>query len=155
MQHGPPQLPATHAKAGTVLAHWTGHYTFDISRTSFGVYHCAHATSCRTTWLTTTHAGPGPAGRRRWGGRTARVRWRRPGRARRRHGRTPPPSRRPRPGHPQHRGGVPERGGALQPVGLGDPDAVEGDKSVLHRLQRDLVLQGSTAVASGMTARRA
>ncbi len=51
MQHGPPQLPATHAKAGTVLAHWTGHYTFDISRTSFGVYHCAHATSCRTTWF--------------------------------------------------------------------------------------------------------
>jgi hypothetical protein len=24
-----PQLPATHAKAGTVLTHWTGHYTFD------------------------------------------------------------------------------------------------------------------------------
>jgi hypothetical protein len=46
-----PQLPATHAKAGTVLAHWTGHYTFDISRTSFGAYHCAHATSCRTTRL--------------------------------------------------------------------------------------------------------
>jgi len=24
-----PQLPAAHAEAGTVLAHWTGHYTFD------------------------------------------------------------------------------------------------------------------------------
>ena len=29
------QLPVTHAKAGTVLTHWTGRYTFDISRTSF------------------------------------------------------------------------------------------------------------------------
>jgi hypothetical protein len=46
-----PQLPATHAEAGTVLAHWTGHYTFNLSRTSFGAYHCSHATSCRTTWF--------------------------------------------------------------------------------------------------------
>jgi hypothetical protein len=46
-----PQLPATHAKAGTVLAHWTGHYIFDVSRTSFDEYHYSHATSCRTTWL--------------------------------------------------------------------------------------------------------
>ena len=27
-----PRLPATHAEAGTVPAHWTGHYTIDISR---------------------------------------------------------------------------------------------------------------------------
>ena len=46
-----PQLPATHAEAGTVLAHWTEHYIFDISRTSFDEYHYSHATSCRTTWL--------------------------------------------------------------------------------------------------------
>jgi hypothetical protein len=25
-----PQLPATHAKAGTVPAHWTEHYTYDM-----------------------------------------------------------------------------------------------------------------------------
>ena len=43
-----PQLPATHAEAGTVLAHWTEHYVFDISRTSFDEYHYSHATSCRT-----------------------------------------------------------------------------------------------------------
>jgi hypothetical protein len=43
------QLPATHAEAGTVLAHWTEHYVFDISRTSFDEYHYSHATSCRTT----------------------------------------------------------------------------------------------------------
>ena len=43
-----PQLPATHAKAGTVLAHWTGHYILDISRTSSDEYHSTHATSCRT-----------------------------------------------------------------------------------------------------------
>ena len=29
-----PQLPATHAEAGTGRAHWPGSYTFDISRTS-------------------------------------------------------------------------------------------------------------------------
>jgi len=46
-----PQLPATHAEAGTVLAHWTEYYIFDISRTSFDEYRCSHATSCRTTWL--------------------------------------------------------------------------------------------------------
>jgi hypothetical protein len=45
------QLPATHAEAGTVLAHWTEHYVFDISRTSFDEYHYSHATSCRTIWL--------------------------------------------------------------------------------------------------------
>jgi hypothetical protein len=27
-----PRSPTTHAEAGTVLAHWTGHYTIDISR---------------------------------------------------------------------------------------------------------------------------
>jgi hypothetical protein len=43
-----PQSPTTHAEAGTVLAHWTGHYTFDISRTSFDACHWSHATSCRT-----------------------------------------------------------------------------------------------------------
>src|SRR5438552_8854956 len=43
-----PQLPATHAEAGTVLAHWTGHYTFDVSRTSSDEFHSPHATSCRT-----------------------------------------------------------------------------------------------------------
>ena len=43
-----PQLPATHAEAGTVLAHWTEYYIFDISRTSFDEYRCSHATSCRT-----------------------------------------------------------------------------------------------------------
>src|SRR5690242_20665392 len=37
--------------AGTVLAHWTGHYTIDISRPSFDEYRCTRATSCRTTWL--------------------------------------------------------------------------------------------------------
>jgi hypothetical protein len=29
-----PQLPATHAEAGTGRAHWPGSYTFDISQTS-------------------------------------------------------------------------------------------------------------------------
>lgn len=43
------RLPTTHAKAGTDLAHWTGHYTIDISRSSFDKYRCSHATSCRTT----------------------------------------------------------------------------------------------------------
>jgi hypothetical protein len=46
-----PRLPTTHAEAGTVLAHWTGHYTIDISRPSFDEYRCTRATSCRTTWL--------------------------------------------------------------------------------------------------------
>src|SRR4051812_13617395 len=60
-----PQLPATHAEAGTVLAHWTEHYIFDISRTSFDEYRCSHATSCRTIWLSqeaSTARGPGCAG---------------------------------------------------------------------------------------------
>jgi hypothetical protein len=43
-----PRLPATHAEAGTVPAHWTGHYTIDISRPSFDEYRCSRATSCRT-----------------------------------------------------------------------------------------------------------
>src|SRR4029450_11267132 len=38
-------------------------------------------------------------------------------------------------------GGVPERGGSLEPVGLGDPNPVEGDEGVLHDPQGDLVLQ--------------
>ena len=46
-----PQLPTTHAEAGTVLAHWTGYHTFDIRRASFDEYHCTHATSCRTSTL--------------------------------------------------------------------------------------------------------
>lgn len=46
-----PQLPATHAEAGTVLARWTENYTIDISRSSFDEFCCTHATSCRTTWL--------------------------------------------------------------------------------------------------------
>lgn len=46
-----PRLPATHAEAGTVLAHGTGNYTFDISRTSFGEFRSPQATSCRTTWF--------------------------------------------------------------------------------------------------------
>ena len=44
-----PQLPATHAEAGTVLAHWTRRYVSGISRTSFDEHHCTRATSCRTT----------------------------------------------------------------------------------------------------------
>ena len=40
-----------HAEAGTVLTHWTGHYTFDISRTSFSECRCSEAASCRTTRL--------------------------------------------------------------------------------------------------------
>jgi hypothetical protein len=43
-----PQLPTAHAEAGTVLAHWTGHYTYDISRTSLDACHSSHAASCRT-----------------------------------------------------------------------------------------------------------
>ena len=46
-----PQLPATHAEAGTVLAHRTRRYVSGISRTSFDEHHCTRATSCRTTWL--------------------------------------------------------------------------------------------------------
>ena len=46
-----PQLPVTHAEAGTVLTHWTGRYTFDISRTSFGKRRCQRAASCRTAWF--------------------------------------------------------------------------------------------------------
>ena len=34
-----PQLPAAHARAGTVLAHWTGNYAIDISRSSFDECH--------------------------------------------------------------------------------------------------------------------
>jgi hypothetical protein len=34
-----PQSPTAHAKAGTVPAHWTGNYTFDINRTSSSVLH--------------------------------------------------------------------------------------------------------------------
>jgi hypothetical protein len=44
-----PQLPATHAEAGTVLAHRTRRYVSGISRTSFDEHHCTRATSCRTT----------------------------------------------------------------------------------------------------------
>jgi hypothetical protein len=44
-----PQLPATHAEAGTVLAHWTRRYVSGISQTSFDEHHCTRATSCRTT----------------------------------------------------------------------------------------------------------
>ena len=39
-----PRLPATHAEAGTVLAHWTGRYVSGISRTSFDESHCLRAT---------------------------------------------------------------------------------------------------------------
>jgi hypothetical protein len=39
----------THAEAGTVLAHLTGHYAVDINRPSFDEFHSSHATSCRTT----------------------------------------------------------------------------------------------------------
>jgi len=39
------RLPATHAEAGTVLAHWTENYTIDISRSSFDEFYCSHATS--------------------------------------------------------------------------------------------------------------
>src|SRR5262245_9631783 len=39
-----PQSPATHAEAGTVRAHWTGHYILDIRRTSFDKWRCTHAT---------------------------------------------------------------------------------------------------------------
>jgi hypothetical protein len=46
-----PQLPATHAEVGTVHAHWTRRYVFDISRTSFDEHHCTRATSCRTAML--------------------------------------------------------------------------------------------------------
>jgi hypothetical protein len=46
-----PRSPTTHAEAGTVPAHWTGHYTIDISRPSFDVYRCTRATSCRTAWF--------------------------------------------------------------------------------------------------------
>ena len=46
-----PQSPATHARAGTVLAHWTGYYAVDISQPSFDKYRYLHATSCRTTWF--------------------------------------------------------------------------------------------------------
>src|SRR5580704_11896511 len=42
------QLPAAHAGAGTVLAHWTGSYVTDISRSPFDERHSSHATSCRT-----------------------------------------------------------------------------------------------------------
>src|SRR5215212_4557901 len=45
-----PRLPTTHAEAGTVPAHWTGHYTIDISRPSFDEYRRSRATSCRTAW---------------------------------------------------------------------------------------------------------
>jgi hypothetical protein len=45
------QLPAAHARAGTVLAHWTGTYVTDISRSPFDERHYSHATSCRTTWF--------------------------------------------------------------------------------------------------------
>ena len=45
------QLPAAHAGAGTVLAHWTGGYVTDISRSPFDERHSSHATSCRTTWF--------------------------------------------------------------------------------------------------------
>ena len=45
------QLPAAHAGAGTVLAHWTGSYVTDISRSPFDERHSSHATSCRTTWF--------------------------------------------------------------------------------------------------------
>jgi hypothetical protein len=38
----------THAEAGTVHAHWTGHYIVDINRPSFDEFHSSHATSCRT-----------------------------------------------------------------------------------------------------------
>src|SRR5205807_9592772 len=41
-------LPATHAEAETVPAHWTEHYTFDNSRTSLSKCHCSEAASCRT-----------------------------------------------------------------------------------------------------------
>jgi hypothetical protein len=43
-----PQSPMTHAKAGTVPAHLTGNYAFDINRTSSGEPHSPQATSCRT-----------------------------------------------------------------------------------------------------------
>ena len=46
-----PRSPATHARAGTILAHWTGYYAVDISRPSFDTYHYLHATSCRTIWF--------------------------------------------------------------------------------------------------------
>ena len=42
------RLPAAHAGAGTVLAHWTGNYVTDISRSPFDERHSSHATSCRT-----------------------------------------------------------------------------------------------------------
>ena len=34
-----PRLPTTHARAGTVHAHWTGNYVTNISRSSFGEFH--------------------------------------------------------------------------------------------------------------------
>jgi hypothetical protein len=36
-------------RAGTVLAHWTGSYATDISRSPFDERHSSHATSCRTS----------------------------------------------------------------------------------------------------------
>ena len=47
----PRSYPRAHARAGTVLAHWTGYYAVDISQSSFDKYRYLHATSCRTTWF--------------------------------------------------------------------------------------------------------
>jgi len=43
-----PRSPATHARAGTVPANWTGNYVTDMSRPSFCEFHSLQATSCRT-----------------------------------------------------------------------------------------------------------
>jgi hypothetical protein len=53
-----PQLPATHAEAGTVLAHWTRRYVSGISRTSFDEHHCI---SC--DFVSHDHVQPGARGR--------------------------------------------------------------------------------------------
>jgi hypothetical protein len=51
------QLPAAHAGAGTVLAHWAGNYVTDISRSPFDERHYSHATSCRTARLSQVQGG--------------------------------------------------------------------------------------------------
>ena len=56
-----PRSPAAHARAGTVLANWTGNYVTDMSRSSFCEFHSLQATSCRTqrSWYSRISA---PAG---------------------------------------------------------------------------------------------
>jgi hypothetical protein len=47
LEHSPGFAPAVtiaHAGAGTVLAHWTGHYAVEINRRTFGEFHSPHTT---------------------------------------------------------------------------------------------------------------